>query len=263
MRVTFDTNTLDKVARPSRFTKDTGYSDMLEIHEALKRGDIEGFVCDTAITLEGITRDNRASVFGGTTTRRSTTRSAEGTFTITISTEQLDRPPLHPEQTERFMEAFRLGIRLLRATRIAMPAVEEQFYAVEEPAHIGERHNRFVDLAREIENRDLGCRRAEALATRLSGNEPSFEPWFNGLGNVRDVHERGEVARAVAEWADGDSVAAHYGYGNDYYCTHDKGKAENRRGNPSIFDEINRAWLTAQFGVQFAAISDLAAKLRD
>jgi hypothetical protein len=36
----------DKVSRPSVYARDPSYADMLEVHEAIKRGDIEGFICD-------------------------------------------------------------------------------------------------------------------------------------------------------------------------------------------------------------------------
>ena len=56
-------------------------------------------------------------------------------------------------------------------------------------------------------------------------------PWFKSFGNAKDIHEKREVARGVAEWADGDSVAArNYGYGNDFFCSLDSGKGESKRG---------------------------------
>jgi len=62
--VTFDTNAFDKVVRPSVYAKDPNYPDFVTVHNALKRGDLLGFVSDTIITLEGIGKDQRAVVFG-------------------------------------------------------------------------------------------------------------------------------------------------------------------------------------------------------
>jgi hypothetical protein len=262
LRVTFDTNTFDKVSRPSVYPNDAAHADMVEIHEALRRGDVQGFVSDTALTLEGIGVDHRATVFGGTIARSSMAQTSDDTFTITITPEQPDRRPVHHKQAERFREAFGLGIRLLGAPRIGMPRAEEEFYAVEDPTQLGERLDRYFNLAREIERRGLGCRRAEVLAVRLAAGAPSSGPWFTSLGNAHDIHETREVGRAIAEWADGDSVAAHYAYGNDFFCTLDAGTGESKRGDPAILDATNRAWLTAQFGVQFATISELAGKFR-
>jgi hypothetical protein len=261
MRVTFDTNTFDKASRPTVYSKDPEQREMIVVHEALKRGDVQGFLCDTALTLEGITNDQRATVLGGTQTRSSLARTGEDTFTITITPEQVHRAPLHPKQGERFIEAFALGIRLLGAPRIGMPRAEEQFYAADDPATLGERLNRFFDLGRTIEARGLGSRRAEGIAARFAGRQSAQGPWFTALGAAKDIHERNEVARAIAEWADADSVAAHYAYGNDLFCTLDSGKAETRRGEVAVLDADNRAWLTEEFGIQFSTLSELARGL--
>ncbi len=262
MRVTFDSNTFDKVSRPSVYAKDAAYADMVEIHEALKRGDVQSFISDTAITLEGIGLDRRAVVFGGTVARSSIARTSDHAFRVTVMPEQPDRRPVHPKQVERFREAFGLGIRLLRSLRAGGREAEQQFYVVEDPAQLGERLARQHDLAHEVEKRGFGCRRAEQLAVRLARGAPSSGPWFTSLGNARDIHETREVGRAIAEWADGDSVAAHYGYGIDFFCTLDEGKGESRRGDPAILDATNRVWLTAQYGIQFATITELSRKFR-
>jgi len=260
MRVTFDTNTFDKISRPWIYAKDADHVQMIEIHGALKRGEMQGFICDTALTLEGIRTDDRSVVFGGTVTRHSIKQVSEDTFSISVTPEQPDRRPVHPKQADRFRDAFNLGIRLLGAPRIGMLRAEEQFYAVDDPAKLGVRLDRYHELGQEIQHRGLGCARAEALAARLAGGAPSI-PWFKSLGNAHDIHEQREVGRAVAEWADGDSVAAHYGYGNDFFCTLDSGKGESKRGDPAILDVTNRAWLSADYGIQFVTITELAEKL--
>ena len=55
--------------------------------------------------------------------------------------------------------------------------------------------------------------------------------WFEGLGRASTDAERAEVARAVAEWADADSIAAHIGYGIDLFCTNDY-----KKGRWNAFD---------------------------
>ncbi len=263
LTVTFDTNTFDKVSRPALYPNDPGHVAMVEVHDALNRGDIQGFICDTALTLEGIGVNHRATVFGGTIARSSFAQVSEDTFSITITPEQPDRRPVHPKQAERFRAAFGLGIKLLGAPRVAMPRAEDQFYVVDDPEKLERRLSRYFDLGQKIESHGLGCARAMALATRLARGTVPPGPWFQSLGNARDIHETREVGRAIAEWADGDSVAAHYGYGNVFFCTLDAGKGESKRGDPAILDADNRLWLTAQYGVQFVTISELARKVRD
>jgi len=261
LTVTFDTNTFDKAVRPAVYANDPAHGDFLIVHEALKHGSIQGFLADTVITLEGITKDQRAKVFGSTETNSSFAQASDDTFTLTIRPVQADRLPLPPKQAERFIAAFNLGIRLLGAPRIGMPKAEEQFYAAENSTALGERLNRFVDLVRKIEARGLGSARAQAIAARLTGGPITRGPWFTALGAAQNRHETREVARAIAEWADADSVGAHYGYRNNIFCTLDSGKAEERRGEPAVLDPTNRAWLTQEFGIRFATLPELAQEL--
>src|SRR5256885_1820430 len=94
-------------------------------------------------------------------------------------------------------------------------------------AHSASRHQ--SDRTRDPQSGDQRARYA-------GRRETAQGPWFTGLGAAKDIHARREVARAVAQWADGDSVAAHYAYGNDIFCTLDGGKAETRRGEPAVLD---------------------------
>lgn len=113
LRVTFDTNTFDKVSRPALYSKDQDRPEMVEVHNALKSGDIQGFICDAPLTLEGIGVDDRATVFRGTVARSSIAQVSEDTFSTTVTPEQSDRRPVRPRQAERFAAAFSLGVRLL------------------------------------------------------------------------------------------------------------------------------------------------------
>ena len=61
------------------------------------------------------------------------------------------------------------------------------------------------------------------------------------------------LAKACAEWADGETVASHIAYRNDILCTNDQGRA----AGTSIFDSENRMWLAAEFGVRFATLEEL------
>jgi hypothetical protein len=92
------------------------------------------------------------------------------------------------------------------------------------------------------------------IATRLANRAGVTESWYRSLDRASGTEEL-EIANAIAEWADGDTVAAHIAFQIDYLCTGDEAKNRN-----SIFDPIQRAWLTATYGVRFLTISDLASK---
>jgi hypothetical protein len=63
----------------------------------------------------------------------------------------------------------------------------------------------------------------------------------SGIG----ISER-QYANAVAEWADGESLSAHYAYGCDVFCTNDRGKSA---GSGSIFHLNNLPKLKEHFGI--------------
>ena len=70
--------------------------------------------------------------------------------------------------------------------------------------------------------------------------------------------EKAAIDNAYSEDADGDVVAAHIAWGNDYLCTEDRGKSG---ALPSIFDDENRAWLKSTHGVEILNAQELAALL--
>jgi hypothetical protein len=263
LRVTFDTNTFDKVVRPSVYPKDPKYPEFVAVHEALKRGDILGFISETIITLEGIGKDQRAPVFGTTDLRSRTEQVSEDTFAVTLTPEQTARQPVHPKQAERFVAAFDLGFRLLGAPRIGMPRVEGDFYVSEPPETLTERLDRYFNILQAIEARGLGSPRVMAIANRWADRAAPNEPWYRLLGTAKDIYETREVARAIAEWSDADSIGAHYGYANDLFCTLDVAAGEGRRGDAAVLDANNREWLSSNFGIKFGTLRDLATLVRN
>lgn len=259
LKVTFDTNTFDKAVRPQVYVKDPDHGNFVKVQEAVKDGRIAGFLCDVIVTLEGIKVDDRAEVFGSTTLATNIAEEGPEIIRVNLRTEQPLRSPLHPKQAEQFGAALALGMRFLGAPRIGMSRVEvpnANPYATESEEQLSTRLNRYHELAEAIKARELGSIPAQRLAKQLANTAHIMPtPWFKALGAARDIHEKREVARAIAEWSDGDSIAAHYGYGNDFFCTGDVA----RRGRASILDAAHRAWLTADFGVRFCTLRELAA----
>ncbi|NUT60400.1 hypothetical protein HNO82_04680 [Herbaspirillum sp. C9C3] len=115
-------------------------------------------------------------------------------------------------------------------------------------------------LATEIERRHLGRAVAVKLGLEFSkrANAPEPELWLQGLGRA-NADEKTLVSKAVAEWADGDSIASHYGFGIQLFCSDDFAKGA---GSQSILSEDNRRCLTENFGVKFVTLAQLAEMLR-
>jgi hypothetical protein len=167
------------------------------IHEALRSKRLEGFFCETILTVEG-------------------------------------QPP-REATAARVQRALDLGMRILSApradsTRILTPDV----YATN--ADESTRLERYATIAAAIEARGLGY----ARMSKVAKSDPK------------------KFARAVAEWADGDSVAAHHSYANDLFCTQDRAV---RAGRHSVLHPANRGWFRRVYGVEFVTLSELAKRL--
>ena len=107
--------------------------------------------------------------------------------------------------------------------------------------------------------RGLGRARVVQLGLDYSNRDgASGEIWMQGIGRARDDTERKAVHKAINEWADGDAVAAHVGYGNDLFCTNDLGKGAGER---SVLHPKNRAWLQSDYGIVFVTTLELAQRL--
>ena len=84
---------------------------------------------------------------------------------------------------------------------------------------------------------------------------PEPELWLQRLGRARNRTEAEKVAKAISEYADGDSIASHYGFGIEKFCSDDFGKGA---AGLSVLDREHRKWLADEFGIQFVTLSELA-----
>jgi hypothetical protein len=172
-------------------------AECMTIHESLRAKRLEGFFCETLLTVEG-------------------------------------QPPRDDPAT-RVRRALDLGMRILSApragsTRILSPDV----YASD--ADESTRLERYAAICAAIEARGLGYARMEKVAKSDSK----------------------QFARAVAEWADGDSVAAHHGYANDLFCTQDRAV---KAGRQSVLHPAHRGWFRRVYGVEFVTLAELAKRI--
>ncbi|PPJ63968.1 hypothetical protein [Cuspidothrix issatschenkoi] len=62
------------------------------------------------------------------------------------------------------------------------------------------------------------------------------------------------MIKAFAEWADGDAIAFHIAYSNEYFCTRDQGK---NVGQGSVMSKKNRKWLEEDYSIKFISPEDL------
>jgi hypothetical protein len=153
-------------------------------------------------------------------------------------------PGLPTVQAERLRRAVDAGIRVMRGMRwLGLPSPKEALdltsFVEETTDRQNEREQRQIAVYAEICDRGVG----KAAFDEIGG----WQGFYSGTSSAK------KVARACAEWADGELAAAHVAYANDLLCTEDHGIGSGR----SVFNAKNRAWLVARFGVRFATLSEL------
>ena len=223
MRVTFDTNTLDPITRPA-FNGGLQAA-CITIHQSLVSRRLAGYFCETVLTVEGGAR----------------------------------QPP-REDTLARARRALDLGMRILRSPRaggIRIDLLGDELYA--KAADEAARLERNDLIAAAIERRGLGFARVTKMARKLSGGVAGFAHGPASLDRAITPTEKRRAARAIAEWADGDSVAAHHGYANDLFCTQDRA---TKAGRYSVMHPAQRGWLRRVYGVEFVTIAELAALLQ-
>lgn len=230
LRVTFDSNTWQCVVRPDKVAKDPRHSTFLLLNRALRCGRIQGFLVDTMATLEGVRREDRGKYLAS----------------------NKPHPGLVPILVDRLRDAARFGVCLMHAPRIGLDIPHELagMYFVQSNDEAGQRQNRASSAIRAIEAKGVGKIELERIGRQILQRINRGGHWRLALDQPASVQENDKIADAVGEWADEDALAAHYGYGNDYFCTEDFGKSATK-----VF------WLTTTYGIQFVTMVELATKI--
>jgi hypothetical protein len=263
LTVTFDTNTLASVISPETAQRETGASGAA-VRAAIEAGRIQGFFSETLVTLEGVEKKDRVDVLGKTRLVSGSSSGGKYEITLTIGFTHF-RNELSTRVFERIRAAVTLGMRGLRA-----PARFGSYHAREEicplfmpPGGMPELL-RCMDgvnkIATEMARRHVGQAVAVELGVHFSQRDHVSEPelWLQGLGRARNKTETEKVAKAISEYADGDSIASHYGFGIEKFCSDDFGKGA---AGPSVLDRDHRKWLADEFGLQFVTLSELAERV--
>ena len=213
MKITFDTNTLDKAARPERHPKDANQPIFQRVREALKAGTIQGFYLVTMLTTEGIVNADRVKVIAGTRIRtqvgpETTIRNADlpeevrkmagerdaVSIPVNFHVEQPDRPPLHRENARRMEAAKAFGVKILKAPpRIAAFKPEdptgEYFVNDAERGDLSAWIDRIHKAAAAIESHGVGFAQIKALGRQLGVNG-SQELWGKALDSAKTDDEK-------------------------------------------------------------------------
>ncbi|MGO8880148.1 MAG: hypothetical protein ACLPVO_05270 [Desulfomonilaceae bacterium] len=262
IRVTFDSNVWRPIASPDKFPKEPAIATFQAIRQAIIDKKVLACLAETMFTLEALKKDNRKEFFANYQPEFATSvqEQPDGWIAMgfAVKPHPTNQPTNTPHLAAHLADAVAIGFRVLRCgARIGglrNPDIKESYFLEDTHVSQGERLNTFGLCLTQIEKRGCGIKHAKEIGEKYA--KPG-QTWFDGFGEAPDS-EKGPVAKAIAEWADGDAVAAHIAYKNDHFCTRDVAKAA---GTDSILSPQNRAWLGATYGVQFVTPEELAATL--
>lgn len=274
MQVTFDTQVWNRMVFPERYSDRPNYAALLKINRAILSGRVRGFLCESFGTIESIKREDRARFHLQDVPKVQVTHTSHGLglhcLKIDIQARHSLHPGLTPEFEEELKEALAMGMKLLSAPYIgvAVPARlrnNPQIYA-EEVFATADYNERFGDFATAIAARGVGGGALAALAKELTARMDGPRPpeWsdreflyrvYEYARTANRKKEKAEIEKAFAESADGDLVAAHVAFGNDYLCSDDHGRSAI---GASVLDRDNRAWLKMAYGVNILSAQQLA-----
>ena len=277
MQVTFDTNVWNRMVFPERHLNNPNNAAFIKIKNAIQSGSVRGFISESFGTLEAIERKSRAQFHAQNTPRVEVTSKPQGEGTIGLTIEIRANHSLHPDIGEHFGqeldEALAIGIKLLTTPYIGLPIPARllnnpHIYAPEVFA-TADYNERFGEIAEAIVARGVGRGVLTAIAKEFTERLDAPRPgWLSDRDLINGVYEyacasglkkeKRQIENAFAESADGDVMAAHVAFRNDYLCTEDRGLSANAS---SIFDESNRAWLKTAYGVQILNVRQLAQLL--
>lgn len=255
IKVTFDSNVWRKVASPDNFPKDPINPDYRIIRKAIDDGKIKAFLSETIFTLEAINKKDRKEFFKNYKADFKTeiTEGDDGSIkmSFTMGPNENAHPGLNDFLKEHFEDAVKLGFNIIHLPRIAgitNKEIESLKFKMK-----GQELTKYLDKVFKVGERIRELKAGEYEIEQI-GLKYHPDGWMIGVGNAPDS-ENGIIAKAVAEWADGDSVASHIAINGDYFCTNDSAK---KAGSDSVLSKNNVEILNREYGFKKIIPNELA-----
>lgn len=266
LRVTFDSNAWQGIVCPDRFPNNEKLQFFTVLQRAITAGVIEPFLSETVVTLDAIPKRDRLIYLRDRPVPIQFKWSGVYSCEITIGHSDDAHQGLIPVLSDRIRQALELGFRVIPVPRLGgLPRpveIQREEFSVAlselDKANVWALLQRISEAIEFIEGIGVGRAVLANIAGRIQRRVGSGEgDWFHGLDQPWDDQERKEIEAGFAEWADGDSVAAHIGYGIDVFCTEDQGKSAAN----SVFQPSCRSELGRRFGVEFSDLRALAQRI--
>lgn len=257
MKIIFDSNVWQIITFPDdpQYKDEASLADFKKIRQAIIDKKIEAFLSETVFTIEAIRRVERQDYFSSRKpkieTKEKATDDGKISLSFSIGPEKgidfNDRPILK----KYFDEAIKLGFKIARLPRIAGMVNEdiEHIRYKQEGEELSKYHDKVFEVAQKIEDSGAGMSQIEAI-----GKLYDTTNWMKGLKKVPET-EINKIAKAAAEWADGDSVAISVALSCNFFCTRDQAKGA---GSKSVLSINNLTWLKNDYGFETILPENLA-----
>lgn len=260
MRVTFDSNVWRIIASPNIFPREAAIQFFRKIRQAIIDKRITPCISETIFTLEAIKKQDRKAFLASYKSKIGITEAAQADGTIKISISMGPNLASHPGNnnylSSHLQDALNIGFKLLRCppriSGVKNPDIKGNVFLEDNHVPIKHRQDKSCEVAKEIENRGAGISHIKAIGSKYDSAN-----WVDGI-RKSPKSEFGNISKAVAEWADGDSLAVHIAYKNDYFCTRDIARSG---GQDSVLAERNRKWLKNKYEVVFVTPEELSGKI--
>lgn len=256
MKIIFDSNVWQIVTLPSDFPNEPLIADFIKINQAIIDKKIEPFLSETIFTIEAIRKVERQDFFSSTSAKiikeeKATDNGISLSFTIGPNEKDAIDFSERPILKKYFDAAIKLGFNIVRLPRIGSivnPKVDAVRYK-QDKASLSAYIEKVFEVVIKIENAGAGITQIKEIGEQYGNSD-----WLKGLKSAPES-DRNKIAKAAAEWADGDSVAISIALGCDYFCTRDQAKGA---GNKSVLSAANLAWLSADYCFKTILPEDLA-----
>jgi hypothetical protein len=217
LKITFDSNVWFKIADPNSFAKDNEIDAIIKLKELVEKK-IIAYLSETIFSLEPIKRDGRKEkITSGSKIKISKNNydsKMQASFVLDLKN---NHPGNNPIIDKFYKKAIDIGFKTVRLPRIGCfinPDIEDSRIQLK-----GEECKDFFNKSVEVSEKTEGKEAPDSI--------------------------NNQVANAISEWADGDSVATSIGLNCDYFCTRDSAKKAEEK---SVFSSSsNLQWLKDEF----------------
>lgn len=256
MKVIFDSNVWQIISIPEdpQYANEPLLNDFIKIRQAIVDGRIEAYLSETIFTLEAIKKVERQDFFSSRKLKIDFREKVEGN---TVNTGIAIGPEKGIDFSERpilkkyFDKAIEIGFRIISLPRIG-GMVNEEIEDIRYKLENGE-FSKYFDKACEVSDK-IKSNGAGISQIEEIGKVYNHSNWMKGLKKAPQTKHK-KIGKAVAEWADGDSVAICIGLECDYFCTRDQAKGA---GNKSVLSCDNLEWLKRDYDFDTILPEELA-----